>query len=86
MKTTYKYPLQITDQQTVTMPAGAQILHVGLGPHGDVCLWALVDSGKPTELRHIVVTGTGHPVPDGVTYLGSVTSGIFVWHVWEAPS
>lgn len=83
MKTVYKFPVQITDRQDILMPAGAQIVHAGLDPSGGTCLWALVDPDKLPELRHIAVTGTGTPVPDGVIHRGSLTDGIFVWHIWE---
>lgn len=83
MKTVHKFPLTVQAQHSFLMPDGAVALHVNLDPNGTVCLWAFVDTDKPVTLRTFRITGTGHPVPDGLEYLGSVVQGNFVWHAWE---
>ncbi len=83
MKTVYKYPLYIVDAQVVNLPAGAVVLHIAPDPQGKACLWAFVDTDRPLETRSIVVTGTGHEVPDGLEHLGSFVQEWGVWHVWE---
>lgn len=86
MKTIWKYPLAITDEQTIRMPIGANILSVQF--QGDaLCLWAMVDSTIPKEGRHIQIHGTGHDCYDvsSAKYIGTALQpGVpLVWHVFE---
>ena len=71
MKRIYKYPLEVTDQQYVDLPVGAQILSVQMQsqpawkmraentqPH----LWALVDDAETMRcFRNVEMVGTGQP-------------------------
>ena len=82
MKTFYKYPLIIGDAQVISIP-DFSTAHVGLDPSGHVCLWALVDPTDISVDHTILIRGTGHAVLDDVCYLGSVTQGHFVWHVFK---
>ena len=41
MKTIYKYPLHIVDEQTIEIQEHAELLHVGL-QNDELFLWALV--------------------------------------------
>lgn len=98
--TVYRYPVELVDEQTITMPAGAEILHVarrenhhsllGVGSPDAVDLWALVDPDQPPEARRIQVVGTGHALgdTDDLTHLGSVqiSGGALVFHVFERRS
>jgi len=84
----WKYPLDITDLQTVEMPEDADILHVGLDPAGHLCLWVMADRHRPFSVyRQFAVIGTGNPIEYGdltLNHLGSVVQGPAVWHVFEA--
>jgi hypothetical protein len=87
MTTIYKYPLSITDEQTVQLPRGAVVLTVML-QQARLCLWAEVDPQAITERRTILIFGTGHAIPSresigALAYLSSVIDGQFVWHVFE---
>ncbi len=85
MTTIYKYPLDITDTQTIDCPKGSVPLHVGLDPSGNPCLWAQVDTSKSLGELTVYIVGTGHPLPSARTpykHLGSLTHGLFVWHVF----
>lgn len=90
----WKYVLELQDYQTIVMSEGAQILSVavqGAGrsvyDKGDICLWAMVDTSKASERRHIEIIGTGNPVPDDKgldrKFIGTVQQGPFVWHIFE---
>ena len=92
----FRYPVELTDEQVITMPEGAQILSVarregsrvvlGVGSNEAVELWALVDPYAPPEQRHIRVIGTGHPVPsDELDFLGTVqlAQGLLIFHIFE---
>jgi len=83
MKTIYKYPIQITDEQEIQMPCDANVIHAGLDPQGTPCLWVEVDTAAPTEPVSVLVVGTGNPMPYVAhTHLGSFVQGPFVWHVF----
>lgn len=95
MKTIWKYPLAITDEQTVTMPAGAQILkhaecvqdmHPERARRSVIHIWALVDA--PLEVlytrRLLRVVGTGNPLPKHLgEHVATVRDGSFIWHVFD---
>ena len=82
MKTIWKYPLRIDDAQTISIPAGAQLLTVQM--QGPPTVWALVDTDADLARIEIRFVGTGNQGPDvtGFTYLGTVQERIFVWHVF----
>jgi hypothetical protein len=84
MKTIYKYPILVVDEQTVIMPFGAEILTVQM-QNGQPCLWALVDTSNPINQRHIQVRGTGHDCSDAGRYIGTfqMENGELVFHVFE---
>lgn len=81
-KTIYKYHLANMPSQVKNMPAGAQILHVGM-QEGEVCLWAIVDPSQPDEERKIFMTA-GAPILESYKqYLGTIMYGNYVMHVFE---
>ena len=84
MRTIYKYPIEITDEQTITMPECAEIIHVGLDPQGTPCIWAEVITERSLRPYDVIVAGTGHPLPAGArnNHVGSFVQGSFVWHVF----
>ena len=89
MTTIWKYDLDVTDIQKVSMPMGAMPLHVAIqnpnsGVERTIQLWAAVDPARPKEDRLFAVVGTGNPAPepDDAEYVGSVIDGPFVWHVF----
>lgn len=88
MKTIWKYILE--SQTTLDMPADATILSVG-AQDNDICLWALVDTDAPAELRRFLVAGTGMPLTEtfnGARFIGTVqmvqASVNLVMHVFES--
>ena len=87
MKTIWKFPLRVADQQTLSMPAGAQTLTVQM-QFGVLCLWAVVDPNTPLrEELDIRMHGTGHSFDDtGYTYLATfqMNAGQLIFHVFVA--
>jgi hypothetical protein len=83
MKTIYKYLLEITDEQTVSMPMGAQVLSAQMQGI-QLCIWALVEVGNVNCDRRVKIFGTGNTVKlDGNwKFVDSVQERIFVWHVF----
>lgn len=71
MKSIWKFPIEITDEQTITMPQTAKILSVQL-QYGVPYIWALVDTEEQKTERLLAVYGTGHPcVCDASEYIGT---------------
>ena len=88
MRTIWKYTLNITDRQTVSMPVFAEILTVQM-QGGSLCLWAIVESDRNLEQREFLIFGTGNPIPEQFClhqHIGTVQvgGGVLVWHVFEA--
>jgi hypothetical protein len=81
----WKFPLLVTDLQSVALPAGAKLLSVQA--QGDMPqLWALVDEMAAIEHRTFATYGTGDPIPsDPGAYVGTyqIRGGTLVLHVFE---
>lgn len=92
MKTIYKYTLDVRDVTEVAAPYGARFLpYVEMVPGAveferKVWVWAEIDDAQPPRRHRLRIHGTGHPIPDGERYIGTVRDGIFIWHVYEVPS
>lgn len=84
--TIYKYPIDIKDVQTVTMPMNSKILTAQV-QQGKLCLWAMVDEKNDRTEEHIIeVFGTGHPMINMPrNYIGTIQwmGGHLVFHVFE---
>lgn len=85
----WKWPIEITDYQTIKVPAGTRLLTVQV-QRGTPCIWGLCDERMGLqEHRRIGVYGTGNPMPDDPgKYLGTfqVHEGAPVFHVFEIGS
>lgn len=88
-KLIYKFELETTDNQTIKMPIGAEILTVQTQNEVPY-LWALVDPTESGEKRYIEVFGTGHEVHYDIgisrKYIGTyqLHGGSLVFHVFES--
>ncbi len=85
MKRIWKFQLELTGAQEITMPHGAHILHVGY-QMDNLCLWALVNPNAfLKDLRIIKIFGTGREAPGAEqgNYIGTVQHNDFVWHIFE---
>lgn len=82
MKTIWKYPIALADEQIIHFPVGANFLTAQ--KQGVICIWAEVESDQTKMVPvKIFVLGTGHPKPEAAaTYLGTIQDGGFVWHVF----
>lgn len=89
-----KYPLQITEEQTVMMPFGAEILSVQFqkdhNQRDNLQLWALIDETS-THMQHrkirLMGTGPAHAVESRPgKFLGTVqeAGGALIWHIFDA--
>ncbi len=81
MRTIWKYPIDVVDKFVHTMPRGARFLALASSPQ--LAMWFEVESNAPSEERQFAVYGTGHEIPEGVVYLGTIFVSVFVFHVYE---
>jgi len=82
----WKFPLEVTDHQTILMPPRAQLLTVQW-QNSICCVWALCDqTDESRERRHIAIYGTGNPIPDnpgGYIATFQMYDGALVFHAFE---
>jgi len=86
----WKYTEPVQDWITLTLPEGAELLHVGdqIGSGGQLDFWALVPRMQkaydpPTRERVVRVFGTGNGAISIRELHGFVTAGgALVWHVF----
>lgn len=87
MRTIWKFDVTVADEVSVTMPRGAQIVHVATTPTpAFLQVWAIVDPKAAKVGRRLSIRGTGHDLEEVGDYLGTVESGMLVWHVFESAS
>lgn len=79
----WKFPLRITDVQTVSMPHDAVVLTAQF-QRGVLCLWAIVDSTIVLQPQQVWIIGTGQPCPDlfDKFHVATVQDGDLVWHIF----
>jgi hypothetical protein len=82
----FKYELPVQDEVVVSMPMGAAIISAQ-AQRGAVTLWAEIDPAARRIARRFRIVGTGHEFDrTGLRYVGTVQTGVFVWHVYEMPN
>lgn len=81
----YKYQLEITKKQTITLPLGAEILSAQ-AQDGIVCIWVLVDPNAAPQPQDIFIFGTGHDIAPQqlarMKFVGTVQTPPLVWHIF----
>lgn len=82
----WKYPLQVTDEQLLELPEGAELLCVQV-QNGIPCLWARVNPSVPVKRKYLIRTlGTGreHQKYPHERYLSTyqLLDGRLVYHVF----
>ncbi len=82
MRSIYKYEARGAS----FMDPDGTVVHVGLDPNCNPCVWLLVDPDAPTVARRFTLVGTGDSVADAAHPVGSFVDGPFVWHVVEVPA
>lgn len=82
----FKYQLDTTDAQSVTMPSGAEILTIQT--QNDIpCIWAIVNPDNCPVKRVFAIYGTGHEMASNPNqkYIGTyqLRGGALVFHCFE---
>ena len=84
MEVIWKFPIKVTDEVTLEVPEGAQILSIQVQKEVP-CLWAKVNPENPKKRMKIRIYGTGHEYQEisGV-FIGTfqMQGGSFVFHAF----
>ena len=82
----YKYAIETTDYQEITMPAGAEVLCVQT-QHETPYIWARVDPDEQIfHRRKFSIFGTGHDITDDPgRYVGTyqIDGGVLIFHLYD---
>ena len=82
----FKYPIDVTDDQTIVLPPDAELLKI-MVQHDVPCMWVRVDTSKAVVPWEFKLVGTGHPAPSYEThiYVDSfmIEDGALVFHLFS---
>ena len=86
--TIFKYAVPFSDNSTIQMARGAEILSAGTQDPGwgiGVYVWAKVDSREGVMVpRRFYIHGTGHSILNPrAKFIGTVFDRELVWHVFD---
>lgn len=85
MKTVYKYPLEVQENNVIDLPY-EKILGIYQDRTGKHCLYALVDTDRPDRKYVVSMYGTGWDLGDrheGKDYLGTIRlNDVLILHVF----
>jgi hypothetical protein len=88
VKRILKFPLQIVDEQKITVTYGATPLAAQF-QDGTLCLWILCNTDGMKSKRTITIVGTGHLIAGDLERWGQFVATVqkppFVWHVFIGP-
>lgn len=91
MKVIWKYPIEITDSQELSIPLGAKFISA-ISQGDQVVLYFLVDPGEAkSQVIELRILGTGHCYNDGYLdgfrFLETIVThgGMLVWHIFAPP-
>jgi hypothetical protein len=83
MKTIWKYPLELIDENRILVPFPSRLLTVAKQGDGLVAWYELDPNGSPSP-RRIFIRGTGHPFTgEEGRYITTVFDREFVWHIYD---
>ena len=85
MKTIWKYQLEVTDTQEISIPCNSKILSVQTQRNKPV-MWVLIDPDTEKFTKKFRIYGTDHPIEtNDLIYIGTfqLDEGSFIGHVFE---
>jgi hypothetical protein len=84
----WRQELALTEKQEITAPGLRRIVAID-SRRGKLEAWFEVDTDAEDRTLEVYIVGTGHEVPEAVTrgweqtYLGHLTDGPWVWHLYS---
>lgn len=84
MRTIYKYPIELKEEQTIEVHSGAFFFNAQM-QNGIICLWAEVFTTHRIEKTKIRIFGTGHEIPNELRLnpIATIQMDSLVYHVFE---
>jgi hypothetical protein len=82
MRTVWKFPLEITDQQVIEVHGIPRVVLVAI-QNGTPCIWMEMDTDERKVPMRLYIVGTGHSVPPFTQHVVSFLDGRFVWHIYS---
>lgn len=82
----WKFPLKLAAIQKISIPLGANKLHVGKDADNVFCIWAAVDTNAKMIDIEIIIVGTGWELAHVGDFLGTIIDYGYVWHIFTGPS
>ena len=70
MRAVWKTGIRLGGENTIEMPVGARVIMVA-EQDMEPTIWFEVETKNLVEERHFHVVGTGHPIPEQATHVGS---------------
>ena len=82
-KSIWKFPLEYTDLQIISVPKNSKPIAVG-EQNGTIMMWMEVDVSKEKKDMKVLVVGTGYEYDSsGLKFIGTtIMSNGLVWHVF----
>lgn len=82
----WRYQVGLDGPEVIGL-TGDPVAFGALGYSAGIEFWAEHDDTRPEVPRVFMIVGTGHPVPDGASYVGTAprTREGLVWHLFEMP-
>ncbi len=81
MKVVYKYNLGLGPNE-ITLPKDSKIVAFRM-QEGKMCIWAVVYTMQPEEVRRLNVRGTGQELFDNEEHIATLQDPPYVWHLFE---
>lgn len=86
----HEIPLR-DDRVSLRLHMDAEVIHVAMqpgSPFATLCIWEEhakppIGSDQRFLLHQYAVYGTGHPIPESATHVGTALDGGLVWHLYE---
>jgi hypothetical protein len=82
----WKFSVPLTDEFTISMPAGSRLLDVQT-QNGEPQIWATCNPALPLVSRSFSLRGTGHDTngAEGALYVGTfqLQGGALVFHLFD---
>ena len=84
MKTIWKYPIKVTDYQTIEIPKYSEIIDVQVQDETP-CVWVLVNPENGNMIKGLRIFGTGHEIDpeEDFYYVGTFQLHEGVCHLFE---
>jgi hypothetical protein len=86
-RTVWKFILNVRDAASwvIHAPAAARVVAVRALNPNDIDVWLELDPAAPLDVIRLHVVGTGQPVPEAATHVGTAFADPFIWHIYRLP-